>query len=95
MTAPAFTREEFRAVIQALLALADAIRELREVPAGHLYAHVASYMTADQFNRAVDLFIRAKVVERRNNVLYWVAGADHLTVTGVVTALKEDPTNDV
>lgn len=81
-------------MFKALLALADAIRELKAVPAGHLYAHVSEYMTADQFDRAIDLFIRAKVVKRENHLLTWIAGQDHLTVTGVVEALKGDPNAD-
>jgi hypothetical protein len=58
--------------IQTIMAIADAIRELKEVPSGHLYARVMGQLSLDQFQSVVDLLVRAGLVsESRGHLLTW------------------------
>ena len=38
------TADQLKAGLAALQALAEAIRELKQIPSGHLYARVMNYM---------------------------------------------------
>jgi len=57
------------------IAIAEAIQTLREVPAGHLYAHVMQHMSLDEFERVIAVLVRAGVVKRANHLLTWTGPA--------------------
>lgn len=64
-----------RAVMQIAAALADAIRELGTVPAGELYANSLMGMgvSAEDFNRLIDVMVQAKMVKRdSHHLLTWI-----------------------
>ena len=65
---------QLAAALDTLKALADCIRELKQVPAGHLYALAAmpTGMTLETFDSAIGLLVRSKLVERTNHLLRWV-----------------------
>jgi len=44
-------------------------RELREIPAGHLYAHLMGEMSLDEFNEIIKFLVDAKRVEYQSNHL--------------------------
>ena len=44
------TTVQAKAQLSAAIAIAEAIRELKEVPSGHLYARVNQHMTLDAYN---------------------------------------------
>lgn len=52
--------------------LADAIRDLKRVPSGHLYAQVMGHMDIHTYNKAIDLLKRTKMVEEKNHELIWI-----------------------
>lgn len=57
-------------------AVAEAIRDLREVPSGHLYARVMGVMTLQQFEQVIHLLIDARLVERDStHLLRWIGPA--------------------
>jgi hypothetical protein len=70
-TAPAPTREQLRAALDALLALSEAIRALGSVPSGVLYAHVMGVMSIDAYASAVATMKGAGLVVEEANVLRW------------------------
>jgi hypothetical protein len=60
------------AALHILQALAEAIHDLREVPAGHLYAQVCSKLTLQDFDAAIARLVGADLVRRNGDVLRWV-----------------------
>lgn len=57
---------------QTTLAIAEAIRELGEVPSGVLYAQIMSQMTIDTYNAIIKMLIGAGLVSQKNFLLTWV-----------------------
>ena len=57
----------------AVLAIAEAIRELGSVPSGHLYAQVINHLSLDQYESAIQILVGQKLVTRTNNELVWSA----------------------
>lgn len=64
-------REQLGAAIKMTQAIAEAIRELGEVPSGHLYAIVIGQVTMEQYARIIDVLKGAGLVEEKNHVLKW------------------------
>lgn len=61
------------AALHVARAIADAIRELGEVPAGHLYAQVMAQMSLGTFEQIVGLLVDAGLVRRApSHLLVWV-----------------------
>lgn len=69
------TKGEIQATVSVIAILGEAIRELGEVPAGVLYAHIMPAMpslSATTFNQLIDALVRAKLVNRSSHLLTWV-----------------------
>jgi len=60
------------AAIQVAAAVGDAIRELKEVPSGHLYAHLMGRMSLESYNGCIRILKQAGLVEEHNHLLKWV-----------------------
>ncbi len=66
------TPQEREAVRGIVMAVAEAIRDLKEVPEGHLYAHLMDKFSLPTFTSIIDLLITAGKVERRgDHMLIW------------------------
>lgn len=66
------TREELSASLQVIKAVADTIRELKEIPSGHLYAQLmTSGMTLNQYQQIISMLKRTGLVSESNNLLTW------------------------
>ncbi len=64
------------AVVRVAQAVAEAIRDLREVPSGHLYARLMGVMTLQQYEQVIDLLVDAHLVERTpSHLLRWIGPA--------------------
>jgi hypothetical protein len=61
-----------KAVIEVLMAVADAIKELKEVPSGHLYAALMGKMDIQSYEAIIRTLINSKLVARRSDLLVWV-----------------------
>ena len=66
------TKAEVQATVEALKAIAEAIRELKEVPSGHLYARLMGHMSLNTYNQFIGVLTRAGVVKEENHLLTWV-----------------------
>jgi hypothetical protein len=65
-------KNQIKAAIQALAALAEAIRELKRVPAGTLYAHLMGVMSLESFEAAIDRLVKSGLVRREaSHELVW------------------------
>lgn len=53
------TTNELSAGLAALKALAEAIRELKQVPSGHLYAQVMNYLDINAYEKAIGVLCNA------------------------------------
>lgn len=63
---------ERQAVIEILKAVADAIRELGEIPSGHLYAQLMGHMSLELYQKIIGALVAAKLVEEQNHLLRWI-----------------------
>jgi hypothetical protein len=67
------TTAQMKAGLMIVKAVADTIRELGEVPAGTLYAHMMDRMDLSAFEKMIDTLVHSGLVEKRNShLLVWV-----------------------
>ena len=65
-------KDQIKAALAVAHALGEAIRDLKEIPAGHLYAHVTGKLSHDQFEQAVGILVKAGLVRREpSHLLVW------------------------
>lgn len=69
MNAPAQAEKVY---LSDAIAIAEAIRELKEIPSGHLYARVSQYITLDAYNSIISALKTAGLVKEQNFLLTWV-----------------------
>jgi hypothetical protein len=65
-------RQAAKAMVNATFAIAECIRELGEIPSGHLYANVMGRMSLDYYQGIIDVLKRTKLVEEKGNLLKWI-----------------------
>ena len=59
--------------VQVAHAVAEVIRNLGEVPSGHLYAQVMGVMDLHQYEQVIDILVDARLVERiPSHLLRWI-----------------------
>lgn len=68
---PAPTRAQIAASLSIIRIVADAIRDLGEVPSGHLYARLMPTFSLAQYESVIGLLKRAGLVEEKNYLLVW------------------------
>ncbi len=66
------TKEQVSAAIRTTQAVAEAIRELKEVPSGQLYSRLMSVLSLSQYNQIIDVLKKAGVVSESNHLLKWI-----------------------
>lgn len=66
------TKEQVSAAIRITQAVAEAIRELKEVPSGQLYARLMSVLSLSQYNQIIDVLKKAGVISESNHLLKWI-----------------------
>jgi len=64
--------EQMKAYVLSCAAIAEAVRDLGEVPSGHLYAQVMGHMDLQTYERIVTTLVNAKLVTSTNHLLKWV-----------------------
>jgi hypothetical protein len=64
---------EALAAVRVAHAIAESIRELGEIPSGHLYARLMGIMDLRQYEQFIDVLIDARLVEREpSHLLRWI-----------------------
>ena len=62
-----------RGAMEIVAAVGEAIRDLKEVPSGHLYARLMGSMSLEEYQFVIDILIRAELVERDpSHLLRWI-----------------------
>lgn len=70
------TTSEALALVRVSHAVAETIRELGQVPSGHLYARLMGVIELHQYEQVIDLLIDARLIERdRSHLLRWIGPA--------------------
>lgn len=58
--------------VQIIGAIAEVIREVGEVPSGHLYARLMGKLDLAQYNVCIDVLKKAGLVKEERNLLTWI-----------------------
>lgn len=66
------TKDQVLAQLEATFAVSEAIRDLKEVPAGVLYAQICGTISLEMFNGIVRTLKGAGLVAETNHLLTWV-----------------------
>ena len=56
----------------ATLAVSEAIKELHQVPSGHLYAQLMPYMSFEAYTEIISILKESGVIAEDNYMLEWV-----------------------
>jgi hypothetical protein len=59
------------AQMEVLVALADAIKSLKQIPNGELYARVMDKFTIESYNSYINALVNIKAIEIKNNMIIW------------------------
>ena len=54
------------------LAIAEAIRELKQVPSGHLYARLMGRLSLEEYNLLIGFIQRAGLIKIQNHLITWI-----------------------
>lgn len=68
---PTLTKEQ-KILILTAEAIAEAIRELREVPSGHLYARLCGSVDFDTYTRVIALLVKVGKISNTGHLLKWI-----------------------
>jgi hypothetical protein len=63
---------QVNAAVQVVIAVGQAIRDLKSVPSGHLYTHLSSQMDLDTYNKVIGVLVKTGAVTNENHLLTWV-----------------------
>jgi hypothetical protein len=80
------TPRQVSAAFAQTAAIAEAIRELGEVPSGHLYAQVCGRMELAAYERIIGTLKNAGLVAESGHLLKWIGPTFH---TGGATTVQE------
>jgi hypothetical protein len=62
------------AVLWQARALADAIRAVKRVPSGELYAHFIGVVSLDEYLFLIELLEQANLVKVESHLITWIGG---------------------
>ncbi len=65
-------RREVDATLKVIMAVAEAIRELKQVPSDHLYAQLMPLMDLPLYERIISTLKNVGLVTETNHLLQWV-----------------------
>ena len=68
-------KAQVTAALEAVRAVADAIRELKRVPSGHLYAIVMPHLSLESYEKIIGTLKGAGLVREEFHELIWVEPA--------------------
>ena len=66
------TKEQIRASVEAVMAIADCIRELGSVPSGELYARICDRVSYDSYMRIIAILRDGKLITDQGHLLRWI-----------------------
>ena len=70
------TETQKKAVVETVLAVAEAIKSLGSVPSGHLYARLMGHMNLESYTKVIELLKNAGLVKESGHLLTWIGPKD-------------------
>ena len=61
-----------RELVATIAAIAEAVRDLKEVPSGTLYAHLCGKLDISAYESALGVLTRARLIEVKSHLIRWV-----------------------
>lgn len=65
------SKDQVVSAVKVMAAVAETIRELKEVPSGHLYAQLMGQMSFESYESIIRTLKRADLVAEKGHVLHW------------------------
>lgn len=66
-------KEQTKIVVETTMTIANAIKSLKRVPSGHLYAQLMCYVGIDEYTAIIDFLVHANLVQKTNShELIWI-----------------------
>lgn len=65
-------QEKTKKQIEFIRILAEAIRDAKRIPSGHLYAAVMGVASLEVYQACIEMIKRTGLVEEKNNELIWI-----------------------
>lgn len=65
------TSSATQTTLDAVQAICEAVREVGQIPSGHLYAMVCGNLSLEQYQRVLEVAKRAGLIKETNNLLRW------------------------
>ena len=66
------TTEQAQKLIEFMGAIASLIKEVKEIPSGHLYAQLMGKMSLDQYQNMIETLKKAGLVSLKNDLLTYI-----------------------
>jgi len=66
------TRDKIKQALNLVMLVADAIKEAKQIPSGHLYAAVMAVVDLQTYNKIIDTLKGAGLVTECNHMLTWI-----------------------
>lgn len=70
--APKGTKAQMLAAFELVVIVGQAIRELKEIPSGHLYAQLMGKLTLSQYESILNTLKRAKMIKIEYHLITWI-----------------------
>ena len=65
------TKEQIKSGLYLIRAVADAIKEAKEIPSGHLYAMMMNYVSLSEYEKIIGILKNAGIITEKMNLLKW------------------------
>ena len=71
MQTETITRDELKAGLRTVQTIAEAIREVKRIPSGHLYAQVIGKLELSAYERILNILKNAGLIEIKSDEIIW------------------------
>lgn len=65
------TTEQIQGGFKILQAVTEAIKEVKEIPSGHLYANLCGIMDLQTYERVISILTNSTVIRKQGDLLIW------------------------
>jgi hypothetical protein len=65
-------QEQIKSGLEILRAVADTIKELKQVPSGILYSQMMEHMELSTYDKIIGILKGAKLIREENHMLVWI-----------------------
>jgi len=65
------TKEQIKSGLDIIRAVADAIKEAKEIPSGHLYAMMMNHICLAEYEKIIGILKNAGIITEKMNLLKW------------------------